>query len=209
MPQKKVPLLRDESYHLFNRGVDKREIFLDKEDYLRFYQSLYLFNTREATVNFESARNRSKKDSVREKLVEIKAYSLLPNHFHILITQTLEGGISEFMRRVSTGYTSYFNQKYDRSGALFQGRFKRVHISSNEQYMYLFAYVNENHFVHNVKISREVCHSSSLHYQGLVTSKLINKIEDHTTYKFSENKDLAIDIFNKRMVNKADKELLE
>lgn len=209
MPQKIVPLVCDEFYHVFNRGVDKRETFLDKEDYLRFYQTLNLFNTIEPVINFDSARIKSLKNNLNEKLVEIKAYALLPNHYHLIVKQISDGGLSEFMRRISTGYTSYFNQKNARSGALFQGRFKRVHISSDEQYNYLFAYVNENHFVHNIHIEREICHSSSVHYQGIVKSKLINADINVETYDFTANVNLAHEIYLKRKLIKMNKELFE
>ncbi len=209
MPQKIVPLVCDEFYHVFNRGVDKRDTFLDKEDYLRFYQTLNLFNTIEPVINFDLAKSKSKKNNFQNMLVEIKAYSLLPNHYHLIVKQVSEGGLSEFMRRVSTGYTSYFNNKNERSGALFQGRYKRVHISSDHQYNYMFAYVNENHHVHNIQIEREICHSSSIHYQGISQSKLIKTKATEQTYDFITNLSLAQEIYNKRRLIKIDKELFE
>lgn len=208
MPQKIIPLVCGESYHIFNRGVDKRAVFLDKEDYLRFYQSLHLFNSVEPVVNFDSAVVKAKNNSeTPERLVEIKAYSLLPNHYHLILKQEVDGGISEFMRRISLGYTSYFNQKNERSGSLFQGNFKRVLITSDEQFNYLFAYVNENHFVHNIELDREICHSSSLHYQGLAISKLIKRYGEN--YNSHENISLAKNIYKKRKSDKANKELFE
>jgi len=212
MPQKIIPLVSGEHYHVFNRGVDKRNVFLDKEDYLRFYQSLHLFNSIESIVNFDHALVKSKSiniDNNQEKLVEIEAYSLIPNHYHLIIKQLVDGGISEFMQRIGTGYTSYFNQKNERTGALFQGRYKKIHISTDEQYNYLFAYVNENHFVHNLKFNREICHTSSLHFQGLATSKIIKKNNEDFVYKLNDNINLAISIFQKRKSRKVDKELFE
>jgi len=209
MPQKIVPLVCDEFYHVFNRGADKRETFLDKEDYLRFYQALHLFNTIEPVINFDSAKIKSKSGNVQAVLVEIKAYCILPNHYHLILKQIHDGGMSEFMRRIGTGYTSYFNQKNDRSGVLFQGKYKRVHIASDEQYNYLFAYVNENHFVHNIQIDREICHSSSIHYQGIAQSKLIKTKANEQTYDFNENVCLAKQIYLKRELIKIDKELFE
>jgi hypothetical protein len=131
-----------------------------------------------------------------KKLVEINAYSLLPNHFHLIVEQLVDGGISEFMKRLSGGYTNYFNEKYDRSGSLFQGKFKRVHISSDEQFNYLFSYVNENHSVHDLSFERQICHSSSLHFQGIMKSKLISN--NDITYRYKEAVLLAKDIFKKR-----------
>jgi REP element-mobilizing transposase RayT len=211
MPQKIVPIVEGETYHVFNRGVDKREIFLDKADYLRFYQSLNLFNSEESVVNFDFARakmNAKNKLELKKYLVQIHAYSLLPNHFHLILKSLTNEGISEFMRRMSLGYTNYFNQKYERSGILFQGPFKRVHVDDQEQYQYLFAYVNENHFVHNLTTEREICHSSSLHYQGIVKSKLISS-EKSENYQLDGNILLAKDIYERRKTMKQDKVLFE
>ena len=196
MPRKVVPLITGDTYHVYNRGVDKREIFLDKSDYLRFYISLDFFNSIKPVINFESAKVRKDKNDIGDKLVEVIAYSLLPNHFHLLLKQNVDGGISEFMKRVTGGYTSYFNSKLERSGSLLQGTFKKVPIQSQEQLQYLMAYVNENHFVHGIEINREICHSSSLHYQGLHKSKIINLPNEK--YNFESNVLLAKDIYQRR-----------
>lgn len=110
MARKNIPLVTGEKYHIFNRGVDKRDVFLDQYDYLRFYQSLAFFNTIEPTVNYRLAKSSYTKQN-EKKLVNIEAYSLLPNHFHLIVEQIVDGGISEFLKRVSGGYTSYFNEK--------------------------------------------------------------------------------------------------
>jgi putative transposase len=96
MPKSITIPITNESYHVFNRGVDKREIFIDKLDYLRFYQILDLFNSLEPIVNY----NQAKHTHAEKKLVEIQAYSLLSNHFHLILKQLVDGGISEFMKRV-------------------------------------------------------------------------------------------------------------
>lgn len=183
-------------YHIFNRGVDKREVFLDKSDYLRFYKSLYLFNKIEPIVNFDTADINKNKLDPTKRLVDIVAYSLLPNHFHLIVKQLVDGGISEFMKRLSGGYTNYFNNKLDRTGVLFQGKFKRVIVESEEQNQYLFAYVNENHFVHNIEIEREIFHSSSLHYQNIYKSKIITNVV--VNYKYIDNVLLAEEIYERR-----------
>ncbi len=200
MPRTVVPLITGEVYHVYNRGSDKRRIFDDKQDYLRFYQSLYLFNSAEPVINFSSARTNIEQS--RNVLVDIYAYALLPNHFHILLEQKEEGGISEFMKRVLGGYTSYYNERYIRSGTLFQGTFKRVHVDSDEQYRYLFAYVNENHVVHNIQRSDEVIYSSSLHYQGIRSSKAIRTHLDTTRYDLEEHRALARSIYERRAIEK-------
>jgi putative transposase len=195
MPRKIVPIIEGEIYHVFNRGVDKRTVFLDTDDYLRFYQSLYLFNTVEPVINFMTAR--SQDTTQRDSLVEIHAYSLLPNHFHMLVKSCADGSLSEFMKRVIGGYTSHFNEKYERTGSLFQGTFKRVHVDSDEQYQYLFSYVNENHFVHGIERVNQIMYSSSLHFQRAAQSRVISIVRP---YNANEHQALAREIHTKRML---------
>ena len=198
MSKKSVPLVSGERYHVYNRGVDKRDIFLEKHDYLRFYQSLLFFNTIEATGSFRLAKSLSDKNIT--KLVPIYSYCLLPNHFHLILEQMVDGGISEFMKRISVGYTGYFNEKYTRTGVLFQGGFKRVHIENETQFQYLVAYVNENHTVHQINNSKEIFNTSSLHFIGVSKSKMLNEIE--VNYDQFEARKLALEIYNKRQSQK-------
>ena len=193
MPKKVVPLVTNERYHIYNRGVDKRNIFIDKFDYIRFYQSLAYFNTIEATQNFRLAKYHHTKQ--HKRLVEIEAYCLLPNHYHMILKQTHDSGVSEFMKRVSAGYTGYFNDKHKRSGSLFQGVFKRVHIENDALYSYLFSYVNENHVVHGLVRDSDICYSSAAHYQGITRSNLIL---DDRPYNAGDAKKLALSIYRKR-----------
>lgn len=139
---RKTPLVTGEYYHVYNRGVDKRTILQDKDDLLRFLQSMEEFNCIEPIGSiFENSFNKNKDD--QEKLVEFIAYCLNPNHFHFLLRQVSDNGISEFMKRLG-GYTSYFNNKYKRSGALFQGKFKSKHIDSDSYLHHLSVYINLN-----------------------------------------------------------------
>jgi len=149
MPRKIIPLVTGETYHVFNRGVDKRIIFKDKTDYFRFHKSLQLFNSEDQTGSVYEQSFKKDWIDTQTPLIDIHAYCLLKNHFHLLLTQLVDGGVSEFMKRLGGGYTLYFNERYKRSGSLFQGTFKRVHICSNEQLLYLGAYVNLNNLVHD------------------------------------------------------------
>lgn len=201
MPRKIVPLVTGSYYHIYNRGVDKRDIFLKKDDYLRFYESLIYFNKIKPVTNFQMARLQHKR--YKESLVEVEAYCLLPNHFHLILKQTTEGGISEYMKRVMGGYTSYFNEDNDRTGALFQGTYKRVLIDTDHYFNYLFAYVNENHVVHNLPSPEEVYQSSTLHYTGKFTSSLmVTKSHKFATYNRDKSISLANDIWQKRQQHK-------
>src|SRR4051812_33091994 len=126
---RKTDLVTGEHYHIYNRGVDKRSIFEDRQDLERFYQSIKEFNSLEPIGSiFE---NSFEKERNTKKLVDIVCYCLNHNHFHFILRQRSENGISEFMKRLG-GYTWYFNNRHKRSGALFQGVFKSSHIDSDE-----------------------------------------------------------------------------
>lgn len=146
MGMRKVTFAQNEYYHVYNRGTDKREIFLDDSDRCRFTELLYLCNSNQSV----SVRNLHREyDSVYdfekgEPVVAIGAYCLMPNHFHVLMTPLSESGVVQFMNKLGTAYSMYFNKKYDRSGSLFQGRFKAKHVDSDEYLKYLFAYIHLN-----------------------------------------------------------------
>lgn len=149
MSNRKVPLSDGEYYHIFNRGVDKRQIFMDTQDVSRFFLCMQIFNKIEpigSLLEYGSDVRQNSDD--KDILVSIVAYCLNPNHFHLILRQEVEGGISEYMKRLSGGYTWYFNNKHDRSGALFQGRFKSKHIDTDNYLKYVSAYVNLNDRVH-------------------------------------------------------------
>ena len=145
---RKLQFAEKEFYHLYNRGVDKRIIFYDKEDYDRFRAYLYLLNdTEKMRVSnlFSKSQMTTIYDTARgDQLVAIGAYCMMPNHFHILATPLVENGISKFMQRLQTAYTMFFNEKRKREGALFQGTFKAKHADSDEYLKYLFAYIHLN-----------------------------------------------------------------
>ncbi len=159
MTKRKVPFVPGEFYHIYNRGVDKRNIVADRFDLERFFQSMNEFNTVEPIgsiyENWIRKRIRKKKDPSNQfgrptsKLVDFVCYCINPNHYHFLLTQIADGGVSEFMKRIG-GYSKYFNEKHDRSGALFQGSFKSIHINTNEYLLRVSAYINLNYRVHGL-----------------------------------------------------------
>jgi putative transposase len=198
MPSKTVVFEVGEKYHVFNRGVDKRTIFHNVEDYLRFYESLFWFNVEKPVSDLARAKANSS-PPLADRLVAIHAYALVGNHYHIILEQLLDNGISEFIKRVAAGYTGYYNEKYRRSGVLFQGKFKRVLIATDVQYNYLTAYVNENHIVHGLPEPQNIYESSSLHATGTCTSKLIPR---PLVQKYNKREAVALakQIFNDRKV---------
>lgn len=154
---RKIRFENGEIYHIFNRGVDKRDIFIERDDTARMYESLDLFNTE---VPIGEIRNLSKLEKAERhscnELVDIFGYCLNPNHIHLLLRQKIDGGISRFMHRIGSGYTRYFNEKYDRSGSLFQGQFKAEHIGDGDHLTYVTTYVNRNDEVHGIDHSNPV-----------------------------------------------------
>ena len=207
MPRKVVPLETGERYHVFNRGVDKRVVFHDTEDYVRFYESLHLFNTKDPVISIRAARRQDYTDV--ESLVTIEAYALLNNHLHLVVRQDVEGGLAEFMKRVAAGYTCYYNEKYERSGVLFQGTYKRVHLQTDAQCNYVTAYVHENYIVHGLSEPQHLYQSSSLHMCRLRKSKLLRATDGTSDmmYDQQEVRKLAKDIWAERQIRKS--ELLE
>ncbi len=146
MTQRMFIFAHEEFYHLYNRGTDKRTIFKDTADYERFSELLFLSNSSLA-VDVRHIRKSygSIYDFERgDPLVHIGAYCLMPNHLHILLTPAVEQGVQKFMQKVSTGYSMYFNKRFERTGALFEGRFKARHTNSDEYLKYLFAYIHLN-----------------------------------------------------------------
>ena len=155
MPRK-IPIVTGEIYHVYNRGVDKRRIVKDEFDSERFLKSMIAFNTKCPVLSLRNAELRHDDVAPEDPLVEIIAYCLNPNHFHLILRQVVDGGVSEFMKRLSGGYTWYFNNKYERSGSLFQGTYKSVHVDTNEYLLQLSVYVTLNFRAHDYKSSAAV-----------------------------------------------------
>lgn len=145
-----LELTTGEYYHIFNRGNNKREIFYDKYDLNRFFLSMQEFNSKNPIGSIYEHRFDKKKPSKDSELVEFICYCLNPNHYHFLVKQAVNGGIAKFMHRLGTGYTKYFNQKYENSGSLFQGTYKAKHANTNEYLLHLSAYINLNPEAHRL-----------------------------------------------------------
>lgn len=146
--ERKETFIEGEYYHLYNRGVDKRTIFPTARDYKRFLMLLYLANSEEEVHIANILKSTTFEDIfVRDRgqqLVAIGAYCLMPNHFHIVIAQLVDGGIARFMLKLQTAYSMYFNTKHERKGSLFQGPYRSVHAEDDRYLKYLFSYVHLN-----------------------------------------------------------------
>ncbi len=141
-----IALVPDEFYHVYNRGTEKRDIFLSEKDYERFVGLIYACNgDKPVDMKLQGSTLYDFLESDRGAYsVDICAYALMPNHFHLLLRSRDTGDISRFMQKLSTGYTMYFNTRRQRSGALFQGRFKARHVNKDAYLAYLISYIHLN-----------------------------------------------------------------
>ncbi len=140
-------------YHVLNRGVDKRKIFLDEREHLRFIHDLYEFNDKNWVINnfrtfgqlndLASPTEHAGKKK-RQLLVNIHAFCLMPNHYHLLLSPRVKDGIPRFMRKLNMGYAKYFNLKHKRSGALFEGRYKSILVKDESHFIHLPYYIHLN-----------------------------------------------------------------
>jgi putative transposase len=142
--ERKLVFAEKEFYHLYNRGVEKRKLFLDANDYARFVKALYIYNGTQPIV-FRDVDHKYFSDITRgDPIVAIGAYVLMPNHFHILVREIVQGGISKFMGKLQTSYAMYFNIRNKRNGALFQGPFRARHLDDDRYLKYVISYIHLN-----------------------------------------------------------------
>ncbi len=133
-----------EYYHIYNRGVEKRTIFMDGADHERFVSLLYSANS-DTSIYLSDYQGKALSEIPRGKqLVAIGAWCLMPNHFHILIKEVSENGISTFMQKLLSGYSTYFNKKHYRKGTLFESKFQAKHLDNDQYLKYQYTYIHLN-----------------------------------------------------------------
>jgi putative transposase len=137
-----------EIYHVLSRGVEKRQIFLDEPDYLRFIHDLFEFNDEKAATNnfykYNDVGHRYIEREPRKLLAKIHAFCLMPNHYHLLLEPVIEKGIALFMKKINGGYAKYFNIKYQRRGTLFETRYKKILVNAEPYFIHLPYYIHLN-----------------------------------------------------------------
>jgi putative transposase len=136
-----------ELFHVLNRGVDKRTIVTDNKDRLRFMQGLFMYNDIQIlNRNLRRQPQTRRVTTERELLVHIHAFCLMDNHYHLLLSPVNDDlkNLSAFMRKLNMGYSKYFNEKYDRVGALWQGKYKSIHIERDAHFQYIPYYIHLN-----------------------------------------------------------------
>jgi putative transposase len=145
MPRRNIPFINGQFYHIYNRGVEKRNIFAEIKDFERLLIALEYYQYQGPKPKLSDYLDpKTPKPKLTNKIVEIICYCFMPNHFHIALKQLEDGGIFEFISKVSNSYTKYYNTKYHRVGPLFQGEFKAVFVESDEQLLHLTRYIHLN-----------------------------------------------------------------
>lgn len=135
-----------ELYHIINRSIEGRNLFLDSQDYARFVHALFEFN------NMRPANNTRRSSTVdigcrplpRKRLVDIHGWCLMKDHYHLLLSERIEGGARLFMRKLNVGYAKYYNERHKRSGFVLRGKTSRIHIEQNAHFLYVLHYIHLN-----------------------------------------------------------------
>lgn len=133
-------------YHIYNRGVEKRDIFLDKQDnavFLRYLKE-YLLPFDHPDLKELQTKNPRRRPINCYKDIKLLSYCLMPNHFHLFVKQKTKDGLKSFMKALSTNYVMYFNHKYEREGRLFQGVYRAALISTEPYYLHITRYIHQN-----------------------------------------------------------------
>ena len=142
-------LITGHTYHIFNRGVNKATIFYSEGDYQRFIYAAVHYLSSNKKFSYERnnlglyTTEKSKNPKEAPK-VQILAYCLMPNHFHLIAKQLADGGITDYFRHLLNAYSHYVNIKYKRVGPLFQGPFRNLLVESDEQLVHLSRYIHLN-----------------------------------------------------------------
>lgn len=199
MPYRIIPFVNGEFYHLFTRGVEKQITFSDRRDYSHFIEALFYYQIQNPKPRFSTHR-RSKLFPIdtSKKIAEIICYCLMPNHFHLLVKQLQDGGISELMRKLLLSATKYRNTKYNRQGSVFQVPFKAVLIESEEQLLHVSRYIHLNPLVSLLtKDLKSYPWSSYLDFIGLNDNTAVKKEEILNFFKSPKD-------YEKFVLNQAD-----
>ena len=195
-----MPLVTDEIYHVFNRGINRQPTFTDKREYQRAIDTLMFYRHTKPPLSlskFLRLENDRQSDVLKlfnksENLVKILCYCLMPNHFHLLLKQGRDNGISKFLSNMQNSYTRYFNTKHDRDGSLFLDQFKAIRIETDEQLVHVSRYIHLNPYTaYLMKSHKELedYHWSSFHKYteesgvAVDTSIILGFFRDRKTYK--------------------------
>lgn len=158
MPGRITPLITEQIYHVFNRGIDKRPTFTSKRECSRAQDAISYYRILKPPVSLSKylTLDQEKRQRLWEQIknsptiVQILCFCLMPNHFHFLLRQNQDGGISKFLSNFQNSYTRYFNTKHERDGSLFMGQFKAVRVETDEQLLHVSRYIHLNPYTNYV-----------------------------------------------------------
>ena len=181
-------------YHIFNRGIDRRNVFTGFREYLRAQELIQFYKHLETPVRYSKFLQlpKSLRDDVLREInkseiqVDILAYCLMPNHFHFMLQQKVDKGISTFISNFTNAYTRYFNTKHERVGPMFEGIFKAVLVESDEQLIHLSRYIHLNPVVSSI-----IDESDINDYKWSSYPEYISLLKDNII----SNKDLVMSMF--------------
>lgn len=156
MPLRNVSFAPEEYYHICNRGVSKKKIFLDQRDYARFLFIILHLQSPTAVTN--PGKNVSRyirsgdfgiskrklEEIIENRFIDLVSFAIMPNHFHLLIKERTENGVVAYMQKIQNAYAKYFNVKYKKSGHVFQGPYRARHIENNNDLLHVSAYIHRN-----------------------------------------------------------------
>jgi putative transposase len=204
MTLRKQSFVPSEYYHLYNRGTEKRIIFKDVKDYRHFLFLMYICNTTKSIELRKIGENFDRK----ETLVDIGPYCLMPNHFHILVHEKTEGGISKYMLKLMTSYSMYFNKKYKRTGKLYEGVFKSTHANTDRYLKYLYSYIHLNPAKLKDKKWKENTNKNSANLLKYIFIYPYSSLQEYANLKFKIVNPGPFPTYFKN-INEHKKELLE
>ena len=203
MPKRAEPFINGFIYHVYNKAIEERKIFVDPSinhrflDIIQYYRSS---NTRLSYSRFIRIDDSLQKVLLKKLLIKkhfrvhILCFCMMPTHFHLLIKQAKIGGISQFIADITNSITRFYNLKCDRKGPLFFPRFQSVRITTDEQLWHVSRYIHLNPYSSKIVSGMDECESylwSSLHLyldyrknDGLCsTSKLLHAFKDISSYR--------------------------
>lgn len=191
MPARAIPLISGEIYHVFNRSIARQPIFTRVREYQRFFNIVDFYKFQNPGLRYSHYNRLREEEKIKfidnlhlanQKLVEIIAFSFMPNHYHFLLKQIQDDGIKICMSQIQNSYAKYFNTNYKRTGSLFQEMFKAIRIESDEQLIHVVRYIHLNP----------------------LTSYVIKEISSLENYPWTS----FIDYLNKRNISFIDKDLI-
>lgn len=156
---RKITFINDGIYHIYNRGVERRALFTNRREYSRAFNTFAYYQYAKLPLKYSKYITLERADRTEffkaialanNKLVEILAYALMPNHFHFLLKQVVDNGISSFVSRFTNSYTKYYNIRNDRVGPLVQGVFKASYVENDDLLVHVSRYIHINHVVGSI-----------------------------------------------------------